>query len=50
MRGHVRGAWIDGYARTCGDDEAARGQQLLTQKYGLLKIDSSAAWYATSKQ
>jgi hypothetical protein len=30
--------WINGCARTCGDDEAARGQQLLTQKYGLLKI------------
>ena len=38
MRGDVRGAWIDGCARTCGDDEAAHGQQLLTQKYGLLKI------------
>jgi hypothetical protein len=38
MRGHVRGAWIDGCARPCGDDEAACGQQLLTQKYGLLKI------------
>jgi hypothetical protein len=36
MRGDVRGAWIDGRARICEDDEAA--QQLLTQKYGLLKI------------
>ena len=38
MHGNVRGAWIDGCARICGDDEAAHGQQLLTQKYGLLKI------------
>src|SRR6202023_2487846 len=38
MRGDVRGAWIDGRARICEDDEAAHGQQLLTQKYGLLKI------------
>jgi uncharacterized protein len=38
MRGDVRGAWIDGRARICEDDEDARGQQLLTQKYGVLKI------------
>ena len=38
MHGNVRGVWIDGCARLCGDDEAAHGQQLLTQKYGLLKI------------
>ena len=38
MRGHVRGAWIDGRARICADDEAAHGQQLLIQKYGLLKV------------
>jgi len=38
MRGDARGVWINGCARICGDDEAARGQQLLTQKYGLLKI------------
>ena len=38
MRGDVRGEWIDGRARICEDDEAAHGQQLLTQKYGLLKI------------
>jgi len=38
MRGDLRGAWIDGRARICGDDEAAHGQQLLTQKYGLPKI------------
>ena len=38
MRGDVRGAWIDGCARICGGDEAANGQQLLRQRYGLLKI------------
>src|SRR3954454_8866471 len=38
MRGAIRGAWIDGRARICEDDEPARGQQLLMQKYGLLKI------------
>src|SRR5262245_11064631 len=38
MRGDVRGAWIDGRARLCEGDEAARGQRLLRQKYGLLKI------------
>ena len=38
MRGDVRGTWIDGRARICEDDEAAHGQQLLTQKYGLLKL------------
>src|SRR6516165_6319000 len=38
MRGDIRGAWIDARARICEDDEGAHGQQLLTQKYGLLKI------------
>ena len=38
MRGDVRGVWINGRARICGDREAAHGQQLLTQRYGLLKI------------
>jgi PPOX class probable F420-dependent enzyme len=38
LRGDVRGVWIDGHARICEDDEAARGQQLLTQKYSLPKI------------
>jgi uncharacterized protein len=37
LRGDVRGTWIEGRARICEDDEAAHGQQLLTQKYGLLK-------------
>jgi uncharacterized protein len=38
MRRDVRGVWINGCARICEDDQAARGQQLLTQKYGFLKI------------
>jgi uncharacterized protein len=38
MRGDVRGVWIDGRARICMDDDAVHGQQLLKQKYGLLKI------------
>jgi uncharacterized protein len=38
MRGDVRGTSIDGRASICEDDEAAHGQQLLTQKYGVLKI------------
>src|SRR6516162_11613254 len=38
MRGDVRGVWVDGRARICEDGEAAHGQRLLTQKYGVLKI------------
>jgi PPOX class probable F420-dependent enzyme len=38
MLGDVRGSWIDGRARICGNDEAAHGQQLLRQRYGLLKL------------
>ena len=38
LRGDIRGVWIDCCARICGDGEATHGQQLLTQKYGLLKI------------
>ena len=38
MRGDVLGAWVDGRARICQNDEAAYGQQLLTRKYSLLKI------------
>ena len=38
MRGDVRGDWIDGCAHICGGDEAANGQRLLRQRYGLLKI------------
>ncbi len=37
MRGDVRGAWIDARARFCSPDEAAKGQSLLIQKYGLVK-------------
>jgi hypothetical protein len=42
MCGDVRGAWIDGRARICEDDEAAHGQQLLTQKYRFWEISSAA--------
>lgn len=35
MRGNLRGAWVDGRARICAADEAARGQQLLRDKYWL---------------
>ena len=38
MRGDVRGDWIDGCAHICKGDEAANGQRLLRQRYGLLKI------------
>jgi uncharacterized protein len=37
IRGDVRGAWIDARARFCSADEAAKGQSLLIQKYGLVK-------------
>ena len=37
MRGDLRGAWVDARARICTGDEAAKGQTLLTQKYGLMK-------------
>lgn len=37
VRGTLRGAWVDGRARLCIDQEAAHAQQLLTRKYGLLK-------------
>jgi PPOX class probable F420-dependent enzyme len=38
VRGSVRGMWIDGRARICDGHDAAHGQELLRQKYGLLKI------------
>ncbi len=38
FRGDLRGAWVDGQARLCAPDEAARGQELLRRKYGWLKI------------
>jgi PPOX class probable F420-dependent enzyme len=37
MRGDLRGAWVDARARLCTGDEAAKGQSLLNQKYGLMK-------------
>jgi PPOX class probable F420-dependent enzyme len=37
MRGDLRGAWIEGRARMCTGEEAATGQSLLIQKYGLMK-------------
>lgn len=38
FRGAERGTWIEGRARLCQEREAAHGQQLLRQKYGVLKI------------
>ena len=38
MRGNLSGAWIDARARLCAGDETAHGQDLLRQKYGLMKI------------
>jgi uncharacterized protein len=38
FRGDLRGAWIEGQARLCANDEVARGQGLLRRKYGMLKI------------
>jgi hypothetical protein len=38
IRGKLRGAWVDARARICEGDEAAHGQELLRQKYGLIKI------------
>lgn len=37
MRGDLRGAWVDARARMCSGEEAAKGQWLLIQKYGLAK-------------
>lgn len=37
MRGDLRGAWVDARARICDDAEAAKGQALLNEKYGLPK-------------
>ncbi len=36
-RGKITGAWIEGRARICENQEAAHGQQELIRKYGLLK-------------
>lgn len=37
MRGDLRGAWVDARARICDDAEVEKGQELLNQKYGLMK-------------
>jgi PPOX class probable F420-dependent enzyme len=37
MRGEVNGTWVEASARICSDDEAANGQALLVDKYGLMK-------------
>ena len=33
IRGNLRGAWVDGQARICSGQDAAKGQELLRQKY-----------------
>ncbi len=38
MRGNLQGAWVEAHARICEGAEAARGQELLRQKYGWMKI------------
>ena len=37
MKGDVKGTWVDARARICTGDEAATGQRLLIDKYGLAK-------------
>ena len=37
MRGDVKGEWVEARARICDDEEAAKGQTLLIDKYGLAK-------------
>jgi PPOX class probable F420-dependent enzyme len=37
MRGNVSGTWVEAHARFCNDEEAATGQSLLIDKYGLMK-------------
>ena len=37
MRGDLRGAWIEARARICGAEERAKGQTLLTDRYGFMK-------------
>lgn len=38
IRGNLRGAWVEARASICDGQEAERGQQLLRQKYGWMKI------------
>jgi len=37
IRGNLRGAWVDGQAQIVDSAEAEKGQNLLRQKYGLMK-------------
>lgn len=37
MRGDVKGEWVEARARFCAEGEAARGQELLIDKYGMAK-------------
>jgi PPOX class probable F420-dependent enzyme len=37
MRGTLQGSWVEAKARLCSGDEAAKGQTLLLDKYGLQK-------------
>jgi len=37
LRGDLRGEWVEARARICLDEEAAHGQSLLIDKYGLMK-------------
>src|SRR5690242_18441135 len=37
VRGNLKGEWVDGEARLFDVAEAARGNRLLTKKYGLIK-------------
>jgi PPOX class probable F420-dependent enzyme len=37
IRGNLRGTWVDGQAKVCSGGEVSRGQDLLRQKYGLMK-------------
>jgi uncharacterized protein len=37
IRGNLKGAWFEARARLCDAAEAAKGQQLLRQRYGWMK-------------
>lgn len=37
ITGNVRGAWVEARARICDGAEAAKGQELLRQRYGWMK-------------
>lgn len=37
IRGNLKGAWVDARARLCDSEEAAKGQELLRQRYGVMK-------------